>query len=170
MNAIAAMTRHGRVIGRAGRTPWHLPAELRWFKQATAGAAVLMGRKTFDAVGRPLPGRLNLIATRMPLPPGVGGEDVLAVPDLAAFRPETYAPRVVWVIGGEQIFRQTLSRCEAVYLSLVDREVAGGDTFFPAFEADFPLVETIRREPGFEVVRFCRKPAAAASLDLNLLH
>ncbi len=157
MFAIAAMTRHSRVIGRAGKTPWHLPAELRWFKEATAGAAVLMGRKTFEAVGRPLPGRLNLVASRRPLPPGVVGPEVQAVPDLAAFRPETCAPRAVWVIGGAEIFAQTLPRCEAVYLSLVDQEVEGGDAFFPAFEADFPCAETILREPGFEVVRFCRK-------------
>lgn len=161
------MTRLGRVIGRAGRTPWHLPAELRWFKQATLGSVVLMGRKTFEAVGRPLPGRLNLVATRRPLPPGVGGPDVQAVADLAAFRPEDYAPREVWVIGGAEIFAETLPRCEAVYLSLVDQEVAGGDTFFPAFEADFPVAETLRRESGFEVVRFRRQPMGLASSAIN---
>lgn len=153
MFAIAAMTRHGRVIGRAGRTPWHLPEEMRWFKEATAGAAVLMGRKTFDAIGRPLPGRLNLVATRGTL---AEEADVRAVRDLAVFRPEVFAPRPVWVIGGEEIFAQTLERCEAVYLSLVDAEVADGDAFFPAFERDFPRAETIRRGPGFEVVRFLR--------------
>ncbi|MBE7213080.1 MAG: dihydrofolate reductase, partial [Gluconacetobacter diazotrophicus] len=92
-----------------------------------------------------------------PLPPGIGGPDVRAVADLAAFRPEAYAPRAVWVIGGAEVFAQTLPSCAAVYLSLVDREVADGDTFFPAFEADFPVAETIRREPGFEVVRFSRR-------------
>ena len=167
MFAIAAMTRFGRVIGRAGRTPWYLPAELRWFKQATAGGVLLMGRKTFEAIGRPLPGRLNLVASRRSPPPG-GGPDVQTVPDLAAFRPEAYAARQVWVIGGAEVFAATLPRCEAVYLSLVDQEVAGGDTFFPAFEDDFPVAETIRREPGFEVVRFGRKPAAGASLGLHL--
>ena len=154
MFAIAAMTRHGRVIGRAGRTPWHLPEELRWFKEATAGAAVLMGRKTFDSIGHPLPGRLNLVATRRPLPED--RPDVRAVPDLAAFRPEEYAPRPVWVIGGGEIFAQTLGRCEAVYLSLVDVKVDDGDAFLPAFEDDFPHAETIRRGAGFEVVRFLR--------------
>ena len=162
MFAIAAMTRHGRVIGRAGRTPWHLPAELRWFREATAGAAVLMGRKTFEAIGRPLPGRLNLVATRRPWPEA--GPDVRAVPDLAAFRPEAYAPRPVWVIGGEEVFAQTLGRCAAVYLSLVDLEVEGGDAFFPAFEDDFPRRETIRREPGFEVVQFLREEPDAFGL------
>ena len=163
MFAIAAMTRRGRVIGRAGRTPWHLPEEMRWFREATAGAAVLMGRKTFEAIGRPLPGRLNLVATRGPL---TEGPDVRTVPDLAAFRPEVYAPRPVWVIGGEEIFAQTLGRCAAVYLSLVDLEVDDGDAFFPAFEDDFPHAETIRRGGGFEVVRFLRQEADAFRLNI----
>ncbi len=165
MFAIAAMTRHGRVIGRAGRTPWHLPAELRWFKQATTGAAVLMGRKTLESIGRLLPNRLNLVVTHRPLPPGIGGPDVRVVPDLVAFRPEVYRPRQVWVIGGAEVFTQVLPRCEAVFLSLIDQEVAGGDTFFPAFENDFPYTETILREPGFEVVRFGRTPGNGFSLS-----
>ncbi len=158
------MTRHGRVLGRAGKTPWHLPAEMRWFKRATDGAAVLMGRKTFDAIGRPLPGRLNLVATRRPLPHGLDETETRAIADLATFRPEAYAPRPVWVIGGAEVFAQTLARCESVYLSLIEQEVTDGDTFLPAFEEDFPLAETILREPGFEVVRFRRK--AADRLDL----
>ena len=168
MFAIAAMTRLGRVIGRAGKTPWHLPAELRWFKQATTGGVVLMGRKTFEAIGHPLPGRLNLVATRHALPPG-SGPDVRVVPDLAAFRPETYGPRDVWVIGGAEIFAKILPRCEAIYLSLVHQEVADGDTLFPAFEKDFPVAETIRRETGFEVVRFGRKAAVETSSSLSLV-
>ncbi len=163
MFAIAAMTRRGRVIGRAGRTPWHLPEEMRWFREATAGAAVLMGRKTFESIGRPLPGRLNLVATRGPL---VEGTDVQTVPDLAAFRPDLYAPRPVWVIGGQAVFAQTLKLCVAVYLSLVDVEVDGGDAFFPAFEEDFPCAETIRRGVGFEVVRFLRRREDAIGLNI----
>ena len=98
MFAIAAMTRHGRVIGRAGKTPWHLPGELRWFKQATTGGAVLMGRKTFEAIGRPLPGRLNLVATRGSLPPGLdSGAGLQVIHELAAFQPEAYTPQKVWV-------------------------------------------------------------------------
>ena len=163
MFAIAAMTRRGRVIGRAGRTPWHLPEEMRWFREATAGAAVLMGRKTFEAIGRPLPGRLNLVATRGRLAEGLG---VQTVPDLAAFRSEAYAPRPVWVIGGEEIFAQTLGRCVAVYLSLVDVEVDNGDAFFPAFEDEFLHAQTIRSGEGFEVVRFLRQESGAFGLNI----
>ena len=150
MKAIAAMTRN-RVIGHHGAIPWHLPEDFRWFKQATLGGAVLMGRKTFDSLGRPLPGRLNLVVTR-------GGivtdrPDVLAVRDLAAFRPEDHAPREVWVIGGAEIYAQTLPRCTELYLSLLDRE-AEGDTFFPEFEPVFRFAETVLQKPGFEVRRY----------------
>ena len=143
----------GRVIGRAGAIPWHLPEDFRWFKRATMGGALLMGRKTFDSIGRPLPGRLSLVVTRGALP--AAGPHVRAVRDLGAFREEDYAPREVWVVGGAEIYRQTLGRCEEVYLSLVDRDVAG-DTFFPPFESDFELAEVVLRQPEFEVRRYRR--------------
>ena len=146
------MTRD-RVIGRAGGIPWHLPEDFRWFKRATMGGALLMGRKTFASIGRPLPGRLSLVVTRGALP--AAGPDVIAVPDLGAFRAEDYAPREVWVAGGAEIYRQTLGWCEELYLSLVDGEMAG-DTFFPPFEHAFELAEVVLRQPGFEVRRYRR--------------
>ena len=87
MKAIAAMSLN-RVIGRAGNLPWHLPEEFRWFKQTTSGQAVLMGRKTFDSLGRPLPNRTNIVVTREGQIPGVE-----TVRDLAAFDPTAYAPK-----------------------------------------------------------------------------
>jgi dihydrofolate reductase len=152
MKAIAAMTRN-RVIGRAGAIPWHLPEDFRWFKRATMGGALLMGRKTYASIGRPLPGRLSLVVTRGAWP--ATGPDVRTVPDLATFRPEDYAPRVVWVAGGAEIYRQTLASCEELYLTVLDRE-ADGDTFFPPFEEDFELAEVVLHEPEFEVRRYLR--------------
>ena len=153
MKAIVAMARN-RAIGFQGKMPWHLPEDFAWFKRATMGGALLMGRKTFASIGRALPGRLTLIATRRG-DPTLGAPNVKIIDDLAAFRPEDQAPREVWVAGGAEIYAQTLPRCTDLYLSLLDHD-AEGDTFFPAFETDFPHAETIRREPGFEVVRFCR--------------
>ena len=69
------------------------------------------------------------------------------------FRPEDYAPREVWVIGGAEIYAQTLPRCAELYLSLLDQDV-DGDTFFPAFEPDFRFAETVLQKPGFEVRRY----------------
>lgn len=164
MKAIAAMSRN-RVIGRGGGLPWHLPEDFRWFKRATLGHAVLMGRRTFESLPKgPLPGRLNLVATRgelaaVVLPPGGGdGGDagVEIVRDLDDFRPEPYeaSGREVFVAGGEAIYRQMLPRCAEVLLTLVDRDVEDGDAFFPPFEDRFQLAEVLSRGDGFEVRRY----------------
>lgn len=145
MKAIAAMSRN-RVIGCGGGVPWHLPEELRWFKRATLGGVVLMGRRTYESIGRPLPGRLNLVASRgrIDLPAGVE-----AVGDLDNFRPADYAPREVWVIGGAEIYARLLPACTELYLSVLAREVAG-DTFFPSFETDFVFRKIVLQHEEFE--------------------
>ena len=153
MKAIVAMA-HNRVIGLNGAMPWHLPEDFRWFKRATMGGALLMGRKTFDSIGKVLPGRLTLVVTRGKIV--TESLDVRTVNDLATFRPEDYAPREVWVAGGAEIYAQTLSRCAELYVSLVDAEPAG-DTFLPPFEEDFELVETVLRQPEFEVRRYVNR-------------
>src|ERR1700742_4291061 len=130
LRAIAAMSRN-RVIGKDGTIPWHIPEDFKWFKKATSGQAVLMGRKTYESLGKPLPNRLNLVVTRGAAPAGVE-----AVSDLVRFDPERYAPREVWVIGGAEIYRQMLGRCGDLYLSIVHREVEG-DATFPEFESEF---------------------------------
>lgn len=150
LRAIAAMSPN-RVIGKDGRIPWHIPAELQWFKKMTLGQAVLMGRKTYESLGRPLPKRRNLVVTR-----GGGlGEGVEIVRDLEGFRPEDY-PCDVWVIGGGEIYRQMLGRCEELYLSVIAR-VVDGDAFFPEFEDEFELVGIVLKDEDFEVRHYRRK-------------
>ncbi len=160
VKAIAAMSRN-RVVGRGGGLPWHLPEDFAWFREATLGHVVLMGRRTFESLpnGRPLPGRRNLVATRGELPPGAGGAgEVEIVPDLAGFRPELYevGGREVFVAGGADVYRQMLPRCAELLLTLLERDVEHGDAFFPAFEDGFWLAGTIRRGAGFEVRRYVR--------------
>ncbi len=156
MKAIAAMSRN-RVIGRAGSVPWHLPEDLRWFKRATLGQVVLMGRRTFDSLGGcPLPERLNLVVTRGQAVRGLG---VTTVRDLAGFQPEVYASREVWVAGGAEIYAQLLPRCSELYLSVLGREMEG-DTFFPPFEDDFAVAEVIESHAEFEVRHYRRRPDA----------
>ncbi len=160
LKAIAAMSRN-RVIGRGGGLPWRLPEEFRWFREATLGHTVLMGRRTFEGLpgGRPLSGRCNLVATRQALSmPSGEGSEVGIVADLAAFRPERHetAGRTVFVAGGESVYRQLLPRCTELWLTVVDRDVEDGDTFFPPFEGLFRLAGTLRRGAGFEVRRFLR--------------
>lgn len=147
LRAIAAMSLN-RVIGKEGKNPWHIPEEMAWFKKMTMGGTVLMGRRTYDSLGGPLPNRRNLVATR-----GGGiGEGVEIVSNLETFRPDDY-PGDIWVIGGAEIFGEMLPRCEELYLSVIGRTVEG-DVFFPEFEDGFELIEIILRRPEFEVRRY----------------
>jgi len=128
LTAVVAVSENN-VIGREGGLPWHLPADLKHFKAVTMGHPVLMGRRTFDSIGKALPGRRNLVLTRRPLSvPDVetvaSVEEALArvgdVPELA-------------VIGGAQLWEATLPRIDRLYLTRVHAEVEG-DTFFPAID------------------------------------
>ena len=150
--AIAALA-HNRVIGRAGTIPWRISDELRWFKRATTGHTVLMGRKTYASLGRPLPNRRNLVITRGPEIEGVS-----VIRDIQAFEPAAYAQpgTDVFVIGGAQIYEQFLPRCDELLLTMVPLEVEG-DTFFPEFESIFAYRETVLVHPEFEVRRYVRK-------------
>ncbi|MEI7958201.1 MAG: dihydrofolate reductase [Verrucomicrobiota bacterium] len=149
--AIAALAPN-RVIGRAGTIPWRISDELRWFKRATTGHTVLMGRKTYASLGRPLPNRRNLVITR-----GPEIEGVTVIRDIQAFDPAAYAQpgTDVFVIGGAQIYEQLLPRCDELLLTMVPLEVEG-DTFFPEFESLFAYRETVLVHPEFEVRRYVR--------------
>jgi len=135
---VAAVATNG-VIGRENALPWRLKADLAHFKATTTGHPVLMGRRTWESLGRPLPGRRNLVVTRDPgyAAPGV---EVFTSPDAAL---QAAGAGKVFVIGGAEIYRQLLGRADALILTEVQAEVAG-DAVFPAFDrASF--VE-IRRE------------------------
>lgn len=149
--AIAALA-HNRVIGREGTIPWRISDELRWFKRATTGHTVLMGRKTYESLGRPLPNRRNLVITRGPEIEGVS-----VIRDIQSFDPAAYADpgTNVFVIGGAQIYEQLLPRCEELLLTMVPLEVEG-DTYFPEFEPAFEYRETVLVHPEFEVRRYVR--------------
>ena len=151
--AIAAVARNG-VIGNRGQMPWHLPDEFKWFKRATLGHAVLMGRKTFASLGKPLPGRLNLVVTRDAdaiFPPGVE-----VVRDLDEFNPDAVAADRVFVAGGAEIYARLLPRCAELWLTQLSFD-AEGDTFFPEFESLFAPAEILLENPEFSVRRHVRK-------------
>lgn len=142
---IAAVAANG-VIGVDNRLPWHLPEDLREFKRITLGKPVIMGRKTYQSIGRPLPGRTNIVLTRQV---GWRADGVRVVADLdaaLALARELVdeADGEAVVIGGEQIYRQALPLADRLYLTLVDRVVAG-DTRFPELDSD-AWREVSRRE------------------------
>ena len=145
--AIAAMSLN-RVIGRNNQIPWHLPDDFRWFKQMTTGQVVVMGRKTFLSLGKPLPNREVIVLSRGGFQyPGVRCVAALEEIDLAR---ET---REVFICGGAQLYALALPRCSDLYLTLVKREVEG-DTFFPPFEDRFLLEAELRDSPAYKILHY----------------
>lgn len=145
VSLIAAMSTN-RVIGRDGGLPWRLPEDLKHFKRLTVDHTVVMGRKTFDEIKRPLTNRRNVVITRRAdfQPAGVhvvaSLDEALA---LAAGEDE------VFVIGGGEIYRLALPRADRLYLTVVHAEVEG-DTYFPAFEEDGWVLESESDHPADE--------------------
>ena len=130
---VAAVADNG-VIGAEGHMPWHLPADLRHFRQVTMGKPVLMGRLTWEAIGRPLPGRLNLVLTRRPDWQAEGAHKVPSFIEAMRFAQQAGA-RELMVIGGADVYRQALPRAGRIYLTRVHAE-PWGDTLFPELDPD----------------------------------
>jgi dihydrofolate reductase len=126
MALVVAMAENG-VIGNSNQLPWHLPADLKHFKALTMGKPMLMGRKTFDSIGRALPGRRNLVMTRGK---SIEAPGVETVPTVDAALAATRDADELMVIGGAEIFRLCLPRARRIYLTRVHAPIAG-DTRFP---------------------------------------
>ncbi len=150
-NAIAAMA-DNRVIGMQNRIPWHLPADFKWFKRTTLGGILVMGRRTFESIGRPLPGRDTIILSRS----GFTAPGTRTVPDPTSLRTLLQEdPRPVWICGGAEIYRLLLPSCAHLYLTRV-HDRPDGDAWFPPFESDFTDQGVVLAEPGFQVHHFTR--------------
>jgi len=126
-----------RVIGIDNKMPWHIPEELKYFKKVTMGKAIIMGRKTFESIGRPLPGRLNIVVTRNEDYMAAGAE---VVHDLqkAIERGNRYSDEVV-IIGGAEIFNLSMDFADRLYITVIRKEYEG-DTFFPEHDDSWNLV------------------------------
>lgn len=152
LTIIAALNRK-RVIGRNGKIPWHIPEDLKRFKELTTGHAVLMGRRTFESIGRTLPGRRNVVITTRDLP------DVEHYSSIDEALTALQSEKKVFIIGGGEIFRQTIERADELLLTLVENDEEG-DTFFPEYtgvvEKEFLPAEKEERS-GFSFVRYVRK-------------
>ncbi|MEH8206153.1 type 3 dihydrofolate reductase [Aeromonas veronii] len=131
ISMIAAMA-HDRVIGKDNQMPWHLPADLAHFKRVTLGKPVLMGRKTFESIGRPLPGRRNLVISRNPDYQAEGIEVVGSV-EAALAQLAGSSVEELMVIGGGHLYAEMLPSADCLYLTRIDLAVEG-DTRFPAFD------------------------------------
>lgn len=125
---IAAMA-NNRVIGADNKMPWHLPADLQHFKKITTGKPIIMGRKTFESIGRPLPGRRNIVITRN-TNYTVSGAEVVTTPEAALTLVKD--EKEVMIIGGGNIYQQFLNYADRLYLTFIALDVEG-DTQFPDY-------------------------------------
>jgi dihydrofolate reductase len=131
LSLIVAMAKN-RVIGAGGRIPWHLPNELQLFKRITMGHHIIMGRKTYESIGRLLPGRTTVIVTRQPAYQVPGALIAHSFADAVARCP---ADDEILVIGGGELYREALPQADRIYLTTVDAEPPG-DTFMPEFNPE----------------------------------
>ena len=139
-----------RVIGRDNALCWHLRSDLKYFKAHTIGRPMIMGRKTFQSIGRPLPGRETLILSRH----GFTAQGTSTITSVEALEQRVQDdPREVFVAGGAEIYSLLLSRCSDLFLTRVKRTVSG-DAFFPNFESDFVPVATVMETPDFVVEHY----------------
>lgn len=128
---IAAMAAN-RVIGLNNQMPWHLPADLKHFKAITLGKPVVMGRKTYESIGRPLPGRRNIVISRQPAPTDSPVEWVSSIEQALVLLADVSE---VMIIGGAEIYRQCLPLATKLYLTEIALETAG-DAWFPDYRAE----------------------------------
>ena len=150
---IAALAENG-VIGAAGKIPWHISDDLKRFKRLTIGHPVIMGRKTYASLGKPLPGRRNLVLTRGPAIPGV---ECFPSLDAALRHLGTLNLTTAYIIGGAELYRQALPLADTLLLTHIHRQVAG-DTYFPDFDHN-QWREVVREDhPDYSFVEY-RRPA-----------
>ncbi|MBR5520761.1 MAG: dihydrofolate reductase [Oscillospiraceae bacterium] len=120
-----------RVIGKDGKMPWHIPQELKHFREVTMGGAVVMGRRTYESIGRPLPGRLNIVVSSTMK---YTGENLLTADSLPQAI-ELAGDRDVFISGGRRLYREALDIVDIMYITEIDADVEG-DTYFPEFDAE----------------------------------
>ncbi|MCI5126148.1 MAG: dihydrofolate reductase [Candidatus Electrothrix sp. AR5] len=144
---IAAMAAN-RVIGRGSSIPWDIPGEQTRFKNVTMGHSLIMGRKTWESIGQPLPGRRNIVVTRNPAFRAIGAEVVHSLEQGFAL---TEGEKKVFVIGGAQLYQLALDRADTLILTELEQKVAG-DAFFPAFFC--PPFTLVRTEEVEEPIRY----------------
>lgn len=155
INVIVAMTKD-RVIGKDGTLPWHLSEDLKLFKAHTTGNIVIMGRKTFDSIGRPLPNRRNIVVSK-----SIREEEKAAgveyFPDLDhALAAAQEGDGRIFIIGGASIYHQMIEKADRLYISLVESDFEG-DTYFPEIKDDVWKVVKTEPHTGFALKVYERK-------------
>lgn len=156
-SAVVAMA-PDRLIGKDGGMPWHISEDLKVFRRLTTGHPVLMGRKTFDSLGKPLPNRQNIVISRDPAWYAEGAEHVVSPGGLFGLE---LMDREVCVIGGAQVYALMMPLTDLLWVSRVRRQYEG-DTWFPAFEEAFPFSRKMLVFDDFDLMLYAKE---AAMLD-----
>lgn len=140
-----------RVIGKDNKLPWHFSSDLKYFKQLTMGSAIIMGRKTFESIGKPLPGRKNLILSRDRSRTEKG---VFFCASLQMAFDLVDTPNA-FIIGGSHIFEQTIQNVDGIYLTLIHQKYEG-DAFYPEIPANFKEIKKheLQSDPKIEAVYY----------------
>ena len=150
--AVAAMASN-RVIGKNGQLPWRLSEDLKFFKELTSGHAVIMGRKTFDSIGRPLPNRKNIIISKSLQRAHAGTILVKSIEEILSA--DLGLTGELYVIGGAQVYESLMPHISELFLSYIHQEYSG-DTTFPEFENTFGDYKLIKQFDQFEVRHYVR--------------
>lgn len=129
---IAAYDRN-RLIGKEGGMPWYIPGELKRFRRLTENNVVIMGRKTFESLGKPLPGRINIVLSRNEKFEGENLYSATSLNKALEMAKEKWPDKEIYIGGGANLYRQTLDMAQALYITEIDAEF-DGDTYFPDFE------------------------------------
>jgi dihydrofolate reductase len=150
---IVAMARN-RAIGKDNKLPWHFPSDLKHFKRRTTGSTVIMGRKTYDSIGKPLPNRENFVLSRTKYP---DAEHLRFFTSLEEALKNVKTPDA-YIIGGAELFQQTMNKVDGIYLTRIDADFEG-DTFYPEIPENFEEIEIehLQDNPTIEVVLYHRK-------------
>jgi len=158
ISLIAAMDSN-RLIGSDNGLPWHLPADFKHFKEVTMGKPVVMGRKTFESIGRPLPGRKNIVISRS----GFTAEGVVTVDSVDGAIDEVSDAEEIMVIGGANIYGQLIDKADYMYLTFVDAKCEG-DAWFPEIspmewqvESESFYNQDEKNKYNFKIVKYARK-------------
>lgn len=145
-----------RCIGKDGKIPWKIPGEQKRFKELTMGNAVIMGRRTYEEIGRPLPGRLNIVISTTG---SFTGENLITATSLPQAM-EMAAGRDIYIAGGSRLYRQAIDVVDRMYITEVDISVEKGDTFFPKFDEslfDKAVEQTFTGGINYTYITYTRK-------------
>ena len=154
LKAIVAISENS-VIGKNGDLPWRISEDLKWFKKITLGHTLLMGRKTWESLPGALPKRENWVLSSTI----EANNSKIRVFKKIQDALDAAKDRTLFIIGGGELYRQTLPLCDELYVSEVHRIIENGDAFFPSFKNDFELTEKLFESPEFTLNRWIRKPS-----------